>query len=169
MTGGRSRLSDRDYREILALRDRLRRFLAWSEAQAKEAGLTATQHQLLLAVRGHPGPEPPTIGDVAEHLQLRHHSAVGLVDRAAAAGLVARVADADDRRIVRLRLLPAGERALEHLTELHLTELQLLAKTFAAFRPGAPPPEPHLGGAADPAEIDKDDRDRRRGRADPGC
>ncbi len=125
---------DQAYRDILAVRDGLRRFLAWSARQAKAAGLTPAQHQLLLAVRGHPGPEAPTIGDVAEHLQLRHHSAVGLVDRAEAAGLVARVADADDRRVVRVRLQDRGRVALQELTALHLEELRVLADAFAAFR-----------------------------------
>lgn len=138
------RFADADYRAILALRDRLRRFLSWSEEQAKAAGLTGTQHQLLLAIRGHGDPEGPTVGEVAEHLQLRHHSAVGLIDRAAAAGLVARVPDATDRRIVRIRLLPAGERALEALTALHVVELRLLADSFAPFRPeGDAPPAPY--------------------------
>jgi DNA-binding MarR family transcriptional regulator len=130
----RVRLTDRDYQEILAFRDRLRRFLAWSERQARAAGLTPAQHQLLLAVRGHPGSEPPTIGDIAEHLRLRHHSAVGLIDRAEAAGLVERVPDREDRRVVRIRLLPAGREALDELTAFHVEELHLLAETFAAFR-----------------------------------
>jgi DNA-binding MarR family transcriptional regulator len=136
------RFSDQDYRDILAFRDRLRRFLAWSEAQAKEAGLTPSQHQLLLAVRGHPAPEPPTIGEIAEHLQLRHHSAVGLVDRAEAAGLVRRVPDGTDRRVVRVVLQPAGADALDELTALHVTELAVLAEASAAFRS----PQPAGGG-----------------------
>lgn len=130
----RPRFSDQDYRDILAFRDRLRRFLAWSEAQCQAAGITASQHQLLLAVRGHPGPDQPTVGDIAEHLQLRHHSAVGLIDRAETAGLVRRTPDADDRRIVRILLEPAGADALEELTALHITELAVLAEASAAFR-----------------------------------
>ena len=140
---GTRRFSDQDYRDILTFRDHVRRFLAWSEAQAKAAGLTAAQHQLLLAVRGHPGPAPPTVGDVAEHLQLRHHSAVGLIDRAEAAQLVRRVPDAGDRRVVRVVLQPAGAEALEHLTALHVTELAVLAEASAALRvPGPHQPSP---------------------------
>ena len=71
-----------DYRRLLEVRTALRRFLHWSAEQAEAAGLTAAQHQLLLAVRGHPGDEAPTIGEVANHLLLRHHGAVQLVDRA---------------------------------------------------------------------------------------
>jgi DNA-binding MarR family transcriptional regulator len=142
----RVRLTDQDYRAILAFRDRLRRFLAWSEKQARAAGLTPAQHQLLLAVRGHPGVDPPTIGDIAEHLRLRHHSAVGLIDRAEAAGLVERVPDRDDRRVVHIRLLPAGRDALDELTSFHLEELQVLAETFAEFRIPSQEPAARPGG-----------------------
>jgi DNA-binding MarR family transcriptional regulator len=79
------RLTDGDFRELLRFRDALRRFQRWSEGEAAAAGLTPAQHQLLLAVRGHDG--DPTIGDVADHLMLRHHSAVELVDRAERAGV----------------------------------------------------------------------------------
>src|SRR5919198_3816810 len=86
----RSAPTDEDYRHLLELRTGLRRFLRWSEEQAQAAGVSPAQHQLLLAIRGHPDPRGPTIGDVAEYLLLRHHSAVGLVNRAQAAGLVER-------------------------------------------------------------------------------
>ncbi len=138
----RARFSDQNYRDILAFRDQLRRFLAWSETQSRAAGLTPSQHQLLLAVRGHPGPDPPTIADIAEHLQLRHHSAVGLVDRAESAGLIRRVHDTDDKRMVRLFLEPAGADALETLTALHITELAVLAEASTAFRLPRPPGQP---------------------------
>jgi DNA-binding MarR family transcriptional regulator len=82
---------------------------------------------LLLAIRGHEGAAPPTIGDVADHLLLRHHSAVELVDRAEQAGLVHRVDDPDDRRVVRLLLTARGRDLLERLTDAHLEELARLA------------------------------------------
>jgi len=119
-------LSDADYQRLLDFRDGLRRFLHWSEQQAAATGLTPAQHQLLLAIRGHRRPEAPTIGDVAGHLLLRHHSAVGLVDRTVAAGLVERVADPVDHRVVRLRLTPSGERHLASLAALHVEELDRL-------------------------------------------
>jgi len=115
-----------DYRALLAFRTALRRFVRWSELQAEEAGLTGTQHQLLLAVKGHDDPRGPTIGDVADHLLLRHHSAVELVNRAQSADLVIRMRDDADGRIVRLRLTPAGEKAIATLTQLHLDELRQL-------------------------------------------
>jgi hypothetical protein len=76
-----------DYASLLAFRTGLRRFLHWSEEQAREAGLTPAQHQLLLAVKGRQGDQPPTVGDLADYLLLRHHSTVELIDRAEAAGL----------------------------------------------------------------------------------
>lgn len=120
-------LPDETYTRLLALRTGLRRFLRWSEQRAAAAGLTAAQHQLLLAIRGHPDPRGPTMGEVAEYLLLRHHSTVGLVDRADAAGLVFRERDQDDHRVVRLHLAPAGAECLEALSALHLQELERLS------------------------------------------
>src|SRR3954453_8440419 len=107
------RLTDADYERLLAFRDQLRRFVHWSENQAVAAGITPAQYQLLLAIRGHGS--DPTVGDIAEHLLLRHHSVVGLVDRAEDAGLVTRMIDRDDHRIVRLRLTRDGARHVEAL------------------------------------------------------
>ena len=122
--------TDEDYRRLLELRTGLRRFLRWSEHQAQAAGLTPAQHQLLLAIRGHADPRGPTVGDVAGYLLLRHHSAVGLVDRAEAAGLLTRGQDADNLSVVRLRLTDEGSRQLEALSEQHLEELAHLAPTM---------------------------------------
>jgi DNA-binding MarR family transcriptional regulator len=124
----RASLSDADYRRLLALRTGLRRYLHWSEVQAQAAGLTPAQHQLLLAIRGHDDPRGPTIGEVAGYLLLRHHSAVELAQRAQAMGLLRRVEDADDRRVVRLALTGKGAGALERLASLHLEELSRLAE-----------------------------------------
>jgi DNA-binding MarR family transcriptional regulator len=122
-----------DYRRLLDLRTGLRQFLRWSEQQAKAVGITPAQHQLLLTVRGHPDPEGPTIGDVADALLLRHHSAVGLVDRAVEAGLVDRYTDAIDHRWVRLRLTPLGARRLRQLSGAHLEELRRLAPVMRSL------------------------------------
>jgi DNA-binding MarR family transcriptional regulator len=131
-------LSDQDYERLLAFRSGLRRFLRWSEEQAVAVGLTPVQHQLLLAVRGHPDELGPTVGDVAESLQLRHHSVVGLVDRAAGAGLVVRRPDAEDHRRVRLRLTPLGARRLGQLSRRHLEELGRLETRLRSLAGGAP-------------------------------
>jgi DNA-binding MarR family transcriptional regulator len=116
--------TDADYRRLLMLRDGLRRFLRWSAERAEAAGLTAAQHQLLLVVRAHDDPLGPTIGDVADHLLLRHHSAVELVGRAGSAGLVRRRSDPHDQRSVRLELTPLGRRRLAELSGPHLEELR---------------------------------------------
>ncbi|MGH9097703.1 MAG: MarR family winged helix-turn-helix transcriptional regulator [Acidimicrobiales bacterium] len=117
-------LPDADYARLLTLRSGLRRFERWSEQQAKAAGLTPAQHQLLLAIRGHGDARGPTIGEAADYLLLRHHSTVGLVDRADAAGLVTRTRDPEDHRVVRLHLTKVGAKRLEALTALHLEELK---------------------------------------------
>ena len=126
-----AQLTDEELRRLLAFRDGLRRFLRWSEDRAKAVGLTGPQHQLLLAIRGHGS--PPSMGDVAEHLLLRHHSAVELVDRAVRAGLVARAGDPDDQRVVRLALLPAGEAKLAALAAAHYEELSRLRARFESL------------------------------------
>src|SRR4051794_33427955 len=126
-------VTDRDYEELLAFRDRLRRFLHWSESEAVEAGITPAQYQLLLAIRGHDG--HPTVGDVADHLLLRHHSVVELVDRAERAGLVTRQIDARDHRIVRLRLTRTGAARLATIASAHLRELARLGPDFLHLAP----------------------------------
>lgn len=132
-------LDDADYRRLLQFRISLRRFMHWSEEQAERAGLTPAQHQLLLAVRGHEGEQGPTIGDVAGYLLLRHHSVVGLVDRAERAGLVKRQEDSGDRRVVRLRLTSQGLSLLQQLTSLHLEELQRLTPRIQDLSQGLEP------------------------------
>src|SRR5437763_10088239 len=108
-------LSQADFTHLLELRTGLRRFLRWSEQQAKAAGLTPAKHQLLLAIRGHPDPAGPTVGELADYLVLRHHSAVGLVDRAVADGLVKRRPDPTSRSVVRVTLTRLGMDKLEFL------------------------------------------------------
>jgi len=121
-------LADADYELLLRLRTDLRRFLHWSEEQAQAEGLTAAQHQLLLAIRGHPGPGAPTVSDVADALLLRHHSATGLVDRAVLAGWVKRTRDRDDHRAVRLSITRSGAAKLALLSRRHLQELERLQR-----------------------------------------
>lgn len=124
MVSSESTLDDADFARLLAFRDGLRRFLHWSDDQARSVGLTGAQHQLLLAVRGHGS--PPSIREVAEHLLLRHHSAVELVARAEAAGLLERIDDPDDQRLVRLRLTNIGADKVDALSAAHIEELSRL-------------------------------------------
>lgn len=121
------KLTQEDFAALLAFRTGLRRYLRWSEGAARAAGLTPAQHQLLLAVKGHGPDRRPTIGNLAEYLLLRHHSTVELVNRAETAGLVTRERDADDNRVIRVRLTPAADRVLAELTAMHLAELRRLA------------------------------------------
>jgi DNA-binding MarR family transcriptional regulator len=123
-------LSQADFEHLLELRTGLRRFLRWSEDQAKAAGLTAAKHQLLMAIKGHPDPAGPTIGELAGYLVLRHHSAVGLVDRAVKDGLVRRTTDATSKSIVRVTLTAAGAAKLDALAEAHVQEIAHLAPTM---------------------------------------
>jgi DNA-binding MarR family transcriptional regulator len=121
------RLTQRDFERLLEFRVALRRFQRWSEDQAQAAGVTHVQHQLLVAIKGHAGDMPPTVGDLAGYLLLRPHSTVELVDRAEAADLVERAPDSDDGRVVRVRLTREGERILQQLTSAHLDRLHELA------------------------------------------
>src|ERR671916_1997 len=125
-----SKLTDDDYRRLLEFRTAIRKFLQYSKDQAAGVGLTPTQHQLLLAVRGHRGPQGPTIGEVAECLLIRHHSAVELVDRAEAAGLVVRRQDRGDHRVVRLALTRSGGGKLETISRANLAEIRRLGAEF---------------------------------------
>jgi DNA-binding MarR family transcriptional regulator len=122
--------TDEDYARLLALRTGMRHFERWSEQQARVAGLTTAQHQLLLAIRGHGDPRGPTVGDVADHLLLRHHSVVGLIDRATSAKLIRRTRDDEDHRVVRLHLSANGAKRLEGLSALHVEELKRLGTPF---------------------------------------
>jgi len=124
------RLTRQDFERLLEFRVTLRRFQRWSEDQAQAEGLTHVQHQLLVAIKGHRGTAPPTVGDLAGYLLLRPHSTVELVDRAVAAGLVERTPDGDDGRVVRVRLTGEGDRVLHKLTRAHLDRLHELARVL---------------------------------------
>lgn len=120
-------LATADYETLSELRYLMRRFAAFSEAEARSAGLTPQQHQALLVIRGFPGSRRATIGDLAERLGLRPHSAVGLVDRLASKGLLRRHVDRADRRRVRLGLTRRSQALLAGLSLAHRDELRRLA------------------------------------------
>jgi DNA-binding MarR family transcriptional regulator len=123
-------LSKDDYEALATCRSAIRRFLRYSEEAARAAGLTPQQHQLLLAVKGQPGRDWACIGELAEALQIRHHAAVGLVDRCESAGLVRRAPGLRDRRQVRVLLTPLGEQALGNLEGTSRDELDRLRSGF---------------------------------------
>lgn len=126
-----------DYQRLLAFRSELRSFTRWSEQAAQTAGLTPSLHQLLLVVRGHPAPEGPTIGQAAETLHVRHHSAVELAQRAQDAGLIERIRDPLDHRQIHLQLTDHGRVQLENLTRQHLPHIKKLAQTLQTVAQGA--------------------------------
>jgi DNA-binding MarR family transcriptional regulator len=114
-----------DYAALARFRLELRRFLAFSERASHALGLEPQQHQLLLVLRGFGSADrPPTIRDIAEWLLIQHHSAVELVDRAAARGLVRRHHDEHDRRRVLVELTAEGEAVLAQLSQQHREELE---------------------------------------------
>jgi DNA-binding MarR family transcriptional regulator len=113
-----------DYESLAELRYQIRCFLSFSEQAARAAGLEPRQHQLMLGLKGLPRNARPTIGELAERLQIQHHSAVELVNRLAAAGYVRRHRTGEDRREVLLSLTPKGERVLRELSVHHRAELR---------------------------------------------
>lgn len=120
-------LADADYEKLAEFRYLLRHFLIFSEDAAEQAGLTAQQHQALLAIKGFGGDKPMTTGDLAERLGVRHHSAVGLIDRLLSKSLVRRRTGLEDRRQVLLTLTPKAEALLAGLSAAHRDELRRLA------------------------------------------
>jgi DNA-binding MarR family transcriptional regulator len=119
-----------DFRSMAELRYQIRRFLRFSENAARQAGIEPQQHQLLLAVRGLPDGVKPTIGVLAERMQLQHHSTVELIDRLVGRGFLCRLRATDDRRQVLVKLTHDGESFLKKLSLHHLQELQSAGPKF---------------------------------------
>lgn len=127
MTGA---LADGDFRRLLEARIALRRFERWGDDQAAAVGLTPAWHDLLLAVRGHGGGAGPTIGDIAETLAVRPHTAVELCNRVQRAGFIDRRRDGQDGRVVRIALTDDGQRVLAALATVHTEQLRRLASVL---------------------------------------
>ncbi|HLY17447.1 MAG TPA: MarR family transcriptional regulator [Bryobacteraceae bacterium] len=117
-------LTTSDYRALGKFRYQIRRFQHFSEMAARAEDLEPQQHQMMLAIRTWEEPDAPTVGDLAAHLLLKHHSVVGLIDRLAERGLVERVRGESDRRNVRVHLTPEGFTKLERLSSVHREELR---------------------------------------------
>ena len=124
-------LTKLDFEALARFRFGIRRYLRFSEEIVRRHGLTPQQYQLLLALKGFPGREWATVGELAERLQLRHHSTGELVDRAQGQQLVRRAPDPDDARVVRVDLAPEGDRILTELSALHRDELERMASVLA--------------------------------------
>lgn len=123
MVDSPKRVTPQEYRALAQFRYGLRQFLRFSEEAAKAHGLTPQQHQLLLAIKGFPGREWATIGELAVRLQLAQHSVVGIVDRCQQTNLVRRCPHAEDLRVTEVHLTRTGEEVLEKLTIAHRDEL----------------------------------------------
>jgi DNA-binding MarR family transcriptional regulator len=119
-------------RELAQFRYALRKFLRFSENAARQCGVTPQQHQLLLGIAGHTGRGSATVSELAEFLQERHHSVVGLIERAAQNGLVQRTQDTEDRRIVIVSLTRRGASLLARLSQLHHQEVQRVRLLLSA-------------------------------------
>lgn len=142
-------LGSADYRALGEFRRAMRQFLAFSEEGARAHGLTSQQHQALLAIRSHVGEEPITIGELAECLLIKNHSAVGLVGRLVERDLVVRRSSSADRRRVLLELRPKGAEMLETISSRNLAQLsrtaEILAELLDTVRRLHGPPPPGQG------------------------
>ena len=127
-----------DYEALAQFRFQLRKFLSFSEAAARKAGLTPQQHQALLAIKGFSRTAPISVGDLADFLLVRHHTAVELVDRMTRLGLLGRIIDDGDSRRILVRLTRTGEQRLRTLSRIHFEELQSaspgLTRILRSFR-----------------------------------
>jgi len=124
------RVRESDYLALAEFRYQVRRFLRFSEANAHKVGVQPQQHRLLLAIKGMPAGLMANVGNLAEKLQIQHHSAVELIDRTAASGLVIRRQHPADRRIVTVHVTPRGERLLQKLSWQNREELRSAAPTL---------------------------------------
>lgn len=119
-----------EYEALAEFRYMLRQFLRFSEEAAQEVGLTPQQHQALLAIEGFPGRSQITVGELAERLQIRHHSAVGLIDRLESQELVSRQPSSTDHRQVYVVLTRRGVQLLQRLAAAHKEELRRIGPEF---------------------------------------
>lgn len=123
-------LTKQDYESLAAFRAAIRRFARFSEEGARTEGITPQQHQAMLAIMGQPGRTWASIAEIADFLQLKHHTTVGLIDRCVMAGLVGRSPDPEDRRQVRVALTEKGQKLLQQLSTRNLRELKNLRKAM---------------------------------------
>lgn len=130
IAGQTREIAKAEYEAIAGFRYAIRRYLRFSEQAARAAGITPQQHQLMLAIKGFPSRERATISELADRLQMRQHSMVGLVDRTEAQGLVRREHGVLDRRQVFVSLTPSGEEILRRLISQHRRELANMRNTL---------------------------------------
>lgn len=119
-----------DYGALAQFRFELRKFQAFSEAEAQKEGLTPQQHQALLIIKGFSSHEPVSVGELAGFLLIRHHTAVELVNRMTKLGLLSRVVDDEDGRRALVKLTREGERRLRKLSKIHVAEISAISPTL---------------------------------------
>ncbi len=143
-------LTKGDFEALARFRYGLRLYFRFSEREVRKLGLTPQQYQLLLVIKGFPGRDWATMTEIAERLQCSHNSAVGLVDRTEANGLVRRTPHPTDRRAVSVRLTERGEEVIAQLVAMHREELGRLKDTIVVpslvHDDGAMQPSPQQGG-----------------------
>jgi DNA-binding MarR family transcriptional regulator len=132
--GSRDPLTKQDFEALARFRFGIRQYLRFSEETVRSHGVTPQQYQLMLAIKGYPGRDWAVVRELADRLQLRHHSVVELVNRAQSQGLVQRTADPDDARAVRVLLTDEGEQLLGRLSALHRDELRRMHDALALPR-----------------------------------
>jgi DNA-binding MarR family transcriptional regulator len=125
-----SPLNKRDFETLADFRYQIRKFVRFSEQLALRHGLQPQQYLLLLQVKGYPGREWATVGELAERLQAQHHGVVALISRCEKLGLVERRRSSEDRRRIEIRVLAKGEKLLHKLARLHRAELVSLQGRF---------------------------------------
>jgi DNA-binding MarR family transcriptional regulator len=124
-------MSKAEFESLAQFRYQLRRFLRFSEEVTHAHGVTSLQYLLMLQIRGFPGREWASVGELAERLQAKHHGVVSLISRCEAAGLVKRNISASDKRRVEVKLTRRGNVCVEQLARLHRSELFSLRGEFA--------------------------------------
>ena len=127
-------LTKQDFEALARFRFGIRRYLRFSEETVRRHGVTPQQYQLMLAIKGFEGRDWALVRELADGLQLRHHSVVELVNRAQGQGLVRRTTDPDDARAVRVLLTDQGEQLLGRLSALHRDELRRMDTVLALPR-----------------------------------
>jgi len=126
----RAPLTKPEFEALSQFRFEIRRFERFSEDAVQACGITPLQYLLLLHIKGFPGRDHATVGELAQRLQAKPHGVVALVTRCEERGFVERRQATADRRQVEIHLLAAGEKLLRHLAELHRAELQSLGDVF---------------------------------------
>jgi len=157
-----------NFKAMAELRYQIRRFLRFSENAARQFGIEPQQYQVLLAVKGLPDRAIPTIGLLAERMQLQHHSTVELIDRLVERGFLCRLRDTDDRRQVLVKLTHDGEHFMEKLALHHLHELQSVGPKFvnvlqSLIRQSIPSDDDNFASELNPPESKKSRKDTRHG------